>query len=53
MPSTAIGSVLESMLVSVIESVLKAHLGAYSTPDWECAIEWNWERPGEHARECT
>jgi len=52
-PSSAIGSVFESMLGSVIESVLRAYLGAYSPAGWECAIECNWERPGENARECT
>ena len=53
MPSSAIGSVLESMLGSAIESVLRAYLGAYSQVGWEGAIECNWERPSEHGRECT
>ena len=53
MPSSVIGSVLESMLGSVIESVLRAYLGAYSLVGWECAIECNWQRPGEHVRERT
>jgi hypothetical protein len=52
-PSSATGSVLESVLGSVLESVLRAYLGAYSQASWECAIEWNWERPGGHARKCT
>jgi hypothetical protein len=42
-PSSAIGSVLESMPGSVLESVLRAYLGAYSPAGWECAIECNWE----------
>jgi len=42
-PSRAIGSVLESMLGSVIENVLRAYLGAYSQADWERVIECNWE----------
>jgi len=48
-PSSAVGSVLESVLGSVLESVVSA----YSQARLECAIESNWERPGEHARECT
>jgi hypothetical protein len=51
--SSAIGSVLESMLVSVLENVLQAYLGAYSQSGWEGAIECNWARPREHARQCT
>jgi len=42
-PSSAIGSVLESMLGSATESVLRAYLGAYSQAGWERVIECNWE----------
>jgi hypothetical protein len=28
----------------VLESVLRAYLGAYSQAGWECAIECDWER---------
>ena len=52
-PSSAIGSILKGMLGSVLESVLRTYLGVYSSAGCECAIEWNWERPGEHAQECT
>jgi len=52
-PSSAIGSVLESVLGSVLESILSAGLGVYSQAGWLCAIECKWERPWEHARECT
>jgi len=41
--SSAIGTVLESMLWRLIESVLRAYLGAYSQEGWQCAIESNWE----------
>jgi len=51
--STAIGSVLENVLGSVLESFLRAGVGAYSQAGWVYAIEFKWERPGEHARECT
>jgi len=44
-PSSAIGGVLESLLRSAIESVLRAYLGAYSQAGWERVIECN--------RECT
>jgi hypothetical protein len=37
MSASAIGSVLES----VLDSFLRAGLGAYSQTDWECAIQWN------------
>jgi len=37
-PSGAIGSVLASMLEGVIESILRAHLGAYSQVRWQCVI---------------
>ena len=53
MLSSAIGSVLESVLGSVLESFLRAGLGVYSQAGWLCAIERKWERPWEHARECT
>jgi hypothetical protein len=49
----AIESILKGMLGSVLESVLRTYLGAYSPAGCECANEWNWERPGEHAQECT
>jgi hypothetical protein len=42
-PSSAIGSMLESILRSVIGSVLRACFGAYSQVGWERAIECNWE----------
>jgi len=29
----------KSMLGNVLESVLRAHLGAYGKAGWECAIE--------------
>jgi hypothetical protein len=51
--SSAIGSVLESMLGSVLESFLRACFGVYSLSGWLCTIEYKWERPWEHARECT
>ena len=44
-PSSATGSVLESMLRSGIESVLGAYLAGYSPAGWECAIKCNWECP--------
>ena len=58
MPSSAIGSVLESMPGSVLENVLgylgeysectweslESLLGSISQAGWECAIESNWER---------
>jgi len=34
---------MESMLGSVLESILRAYLGVYSQAGWECGIEWNWE----------
>jgi len=37
------------MLGSVLESVLRAYLGAYSQAGWECAIECNWERTVKQA----
>ena len=43
MPSSAIGSVLESILGGAIESVLRAYLGVYSQAGWERIIECNWE----------
>jgi len=63
-PSSAIGSVLESMSGSVLEnvlggvlgSVLRAYLGAYSPAGWEYAIESNQEctseRTWERAMKC-
>ena len=45
MQSSAIRSMLESFLVSGLESLLRADLGAYSDAGWECAIECSWERP--------
>jgi hypothetical protein len=51
--SSAIGNLLECVLRSVLESVLRVYLGAYSQAGWEGAIKCNWERPREHARECT
>ena len=39
MSSSAIGSVLESMLRSVHESRLRAGLGVYSQAGWLCTIE--------------
>jgi len=51
--SSSIGSVLESVLGSVLESFLGAGLGVYSPAGWVCTIECKWERPWEHARECT
>jgi hypothetical protein len=50
---SAIESVLESVLRSVLESFLRAGLGGYSQAGWVCAIKCKWERPSEHARECT
>jgi len=41
---SAIGSVLESMLGNVLESILRAYFGVYSQAGWECAMEYNWER---------
>jgi hypothetical protein len=35
-PSSAIGSVLESVLGSVVESESEVYLGAYSQCTWEC-----------------
>ena len=43
MLSSAIGSVLESVLRIELESVLRADLGEYSQGGRECAIECNWE----------
>ena len=43
MQSSAIGSVLETVLSGVIESVLRVDFVAYSQAGWECAIECNWE----------
>jgi len=37
-PSSAIGSVLESMPGSVLENILGVYLGAYSQAGWECVI---------------
>jgi len=51
--SSAIGSVLENMLGSVLESFLRASLGVYSQAGWLCTNECKWERPWEHAGECT
>jgi len=51
--SSAIGSVLVSMLGSVLESFLRTGLGVYSQAGWLCAIECKWERPWEHTRECA
>jgi hypothetical protein len=34
-------SAIGSILASVLESFLRAGLGAYSQTDWECAIECN------------
>jgi len=51
--STATGSVLESVLGSVLESFLRAGLGVYSQAGWLYTIECRWERPWEHAQECT
>jgi len=34
--SSAIGSVLESMPGSALESILRAYLGAYCQAGWEC-----------------
>jgi hypothetical protein len=47
--------VSSSTIGSVLESFLRAGLGAYSQAGWECAIEWNWERPqfGFNLVECT
>jgi hypothetical protein len=33
----------------MLESIFRTCLGAYSQAGGECAIESNWERPGEHA----
>ena len=35
---------------SVLGSVLRAYLGAWSQVGWECAIECHWKRPSEHAQ---
>jgi len=51
--SSVIRSVLERVFGSVLDSVLRAGLGAYSQVGWECVIECNWDQHGEHARECT
>jgi len=51
--SSAIGSVLESVLGSVLERFLSAGLGVHSQAGWLCTIECKWERPWEHAGECT
>jgi hypothetical protein len=38
--SSAIGSLLECMLGSLLESVLRAGVGACSQAGWVCAIEF-------------
>ena len=43
MPSSADGSVFEPVLGSVVESVLRTYVGAYSQEGRECAFECNWE----------
>ena len=53
MPLSAIGSVLQSVLKSMLEIVLRASLGAYCQAGWENAIECYCERPCVLARECT
>jgi len=37
--------VSSSEIGSVLESILRADLGAYIQAGWECAIEYNWECP--------
>jgi len=37
--SSAIGSELECVFRSVIESVMRSYVGAYSQAGWECAIQ--------------
>jgi hypothetical protein len=48
----AIVSVLDSMLGSVIESVLTVDFVAYRQAGWEYIIECYWEFTGEIAQEC-
>jgi len=45
MSSSAIGSVFESVLESMVVIVLRADFGAYRQAGWEGVIECNWERP--------
>ena len=40
MSSSAIGSELEGVLRSVLESFLRAGVGAYSQAGWVCSIEY-------------
>jgi hypothetical protein len=49
--SSAMGSILESVIWSVLESILRVDLGAYSQAGWECTIKHNWEQSGKHERE--
>ena len=44
-PLIAIGSILETVLESMIENVYRAYLGAYSHAGWESANEYNCESP--------
>jgi len=48
---SAIESALESTPGSVLQSGVRAYLRGYNQAGWECVIEFNWERPREHARE--
>jgi hypothetical protein len=50
---SAIGSVFESMLGSMLESILIAYLRGYSQAGWEYAVKCKWECPSEHTRECS
>ena len=51
MSLSAIESALESTPGSVLQSGVRAYLRGYNQAGWECVIEFNWERPREHARE--
>lgn len=37
----------------MLESILRAHLRAYSQAGWDRAIECHWDRLGGHGRQCT
>jgi len=50
-PSSAIGSVLESMPGSELENILGGVLGSVSQAGWECTIECNQECTSDHTWE--
>jgi hypothetical protein len=55
-PSSAIGSILESIPGSELENILGGVLGIISQAGWECTIQCNQgctsERTWEHAMQC-